>query len=303
MGADQGSDDELCGGSKAKLLRASYEIALTEGNLLVITVTKQNQNIKAGFVAEEMHAETFNLDAAESMAPVRAFTDRHDDFSNTGYTRNGVSDVVIADGEQVRIPNQSKYYQSPSATANAHRVLGQDGQPKYQGQGLLVPSDQLEGVRAEAHRTRIKNEGPDGRPAVAEAAAMVEKGASDRISHGTVQSSPLSLGDAKAIARNPHGPERRAQEEPYIRSMLKDVKAEIEAAGRVFDPKMLYEGDAVERLINNGRVDDVLPAADENGTVTLEWIFYSTDPDLTSDQLDQHETTRNWVRDRAKDID
>ena len=50
MGADQGRDDELCGVSKAKLLRASYEIALTEGNLLVITVTKQNQNIKAGFV-------------------------------------------------------------------------------------------------------------------------------------------------------------------------------------------------------------------------------------------------------------
>lgn len=302
MGADGDRSDELCGVGKAKLLMATYEIAITEGNLLGIIGTKQNQNIKAGFVAEEMHAETFNLDAIDKGAPERAYTDRHDDFSNTGYTRNGVSDIVITDGEQVMIPNQSKYFQSPRATANAHRILGQDGLPKYQGQRSLVPSDQLEGVRAEAHRTRLKNEGPYGRPAVAAAAAMVEKGASDRISHGNVQSSPLSLGDAKAIARDPHGPERRAPEEAYIRTVLEAVKAEKEATGRTFDPKTLYEGDAIERLINNGRVDDVLSAMDENGMVEFVWVFQSTDPDLTLDQLDQHETTRDWVRGIAKDI-
>lgn len=202
----------------------------------------------------------------------------------------------------MKIPNQSKYFQTPRDTANALRALRKDGQPKYRGQGLVVPSDQLDGVKAEARRTRLKNEGPDGRLAVAEAAAMVEQGSSDRISHGNVWSSPLALGDAKAIARDPHGTERRAQEEPYIRSMLEAVKAKEETTGLTFEPKTLFEGDEIERLINNGCVDDILSAMDEKGMVEFVWVFESTDPDLTFDQLDEHETTRDWVRDVAASI-
>jgi hypothetical protein len=234
--------------SKKAISDIASQIAQTDRHLSNMTSTSQSNNIKAGHVAEELHAESFNLAAISQGDPLRAHTERHEGFSNSGYERNGTSDIVVTDGSGVFARHQSKYHATPEKTAVALRALCQDGSPKYLDHGLLVPADQKEPVKLEARRTRLKNEMPIGRPAVARAAGMVEQKASDRLSHRGVESRPLSLHDARAIAKNPDGPERRAHLEPQILPVLQKLKASEEADGRVFDPDKLFEAPTSAKL-------------------------------------------------------
>jgi hypothetical protein len=66
-------------------------------------------------------------------------------------------------------------------------------------------------------------------------------------------------------------------------------------SGFGFDPEHIDEEDVYGRLINNGRVDDVMEAMDENGIVTFKNVWYSDDPVLTRSELDAIERTRDFV--------
>lgn len=296
---DDGADDDSP--ATVKLRTLAWEMAETEGQIVDIVQTGQSVNVRAGFVAEEVHAGTFNSDAVVKDRTVRARTDRHADFESTGHARNGVSDIVIVDGATVLDRAQSKYYQTAEKTAAAQRELAADGSPKYEGQSLIVPADQLDGVREAAHRTSLKE--TDGRQDVKAAAEMVKREATDRLREGQVESAPLPLASSKAIVHDPHGEVRRSLDEPYVRVAVSLVRDEAQAAGQPFDPQRLLRGDTVDRLINNGRVNDVLSEMDEDGSIVLTYEFRSTDPDLSEDELDHHETTRDFIRDVAAKIE
>lgn len=280
--------------AKARLRTLSWEIATTEGQIVGVVQTGQNVPVRAGFVAEEVHAGTFNCDAVVKEQTVRARTDRHSDFGNTGYTRNGVSDIGFVDVSITPEPGQVKFHKTAEDTAKALRELTADKSQKYAGHQLIVPADQLDDVRDAAHRTYLKE--TDGRQDVRAAAEMVGQKATDRLRVGLVESAPLSLGTSKAIVLEPHGEERRALEEPYVRAVLSPVRDEALVAGQTFDPQGLLRGDDVDRLINNGRVDDVGSAMDQDGYVTLTYEYRSSDPDLSEEQRDHHETTRDFIR-------
>lgn len=79
---------------------------------------------------------------------------------------------------------------------------------------------------------------------------------------------------------------------PPVRSLL--TQGRISGFG--FDPEFLPEEDVWGRLIENGTCHDVLSSADENGDVWLEWHYKSTDPDVTVDELEAVEATRNSIR-------
>ena len=81
-----------------------------------------------GFIAEQHHADTFNLDAAAKGSPLRAEVLGSQD-------KNSV-DVVIKDGDNIVRQYQSKYGQDAEAT----RKLFEKGD--YPGQDRLVPSGQ-----------------------------------------------------------------------------------------------------------------------------------------------------------------
>ena len=82
-----------------------------------------------GFIAEQHHADTFNLDAAAKGSPLRAEV-----LGSQG--RNSV-DIVIRDGDGHIVRRyQSKYGQDAEATQH----LFEKGD--YRGQRKLVPSDQ-----------------------------------------------------------------------------------------------------------------------------------------------------------------
>ena len=153
---------------------------------------------RAGFVAEELHAETFNLDAILKNKTTRAFTDR---YPNTPLSSNNpVNDIVITQDGKVVEGVQLKYYHDGQKTANAFREYGSDDKPHYQETDSMVcPSDQLEDVRLAAHKTEIKNR--ESRPQVSEAAKQVQEKVSDRLEYDGVGSKPLSKHEAEQVAK------------------------------------------------------------------------------------------------------
>ena len=95
-----------------------------------------------GFIAEQHHADTFNLDAAAKGSPLRAEV-----LGNQG--KNSV-DVVIKDGDGNIVRRyQSKYGQDAEAT----RDLFEKGD--YRGQRKLVPSDQEGDIRKSTDRIEV----------------------------------------------------------------------------------------------------------------------------------------------------
>lgn len=73
------------------------------------------------------------------------------------------------------------------------------------------------------------------------------------------------------------------------------------ARGRVdgwgIDADRLPEEDVYGRLIDNGRIDDLMTHAmtSDDGDITFEYTFCSEDPDLSFDDLDKIEVTRKTI--------
>ena len=134
---------------------ADLDTALQNANeALYRTITTQagavSQNPRlAGFIAEQYHAQTFNMNAAAKGSPYRAKV-----VEPTGtYNKNSV-DIVIVDGNgKVVRRYQSKYCKDANATAQAFK------KGDYRGQRKLVPKGQ-EGKIQKKTETVIK--APDG---------------------------------------------------------------------------------------------------------------------------------------------
>lgn len=152
---------------------------------------------RAGFVAEEIHSETFNLDAILKNKDVRAFTDRYPNSPLSG--NNPTNDVVVMqDGRQVQ-GAQLKYYKDGQTTSKAFRE-SRDGIPHYKETDTMIgPSDQLRDIKDAARQTELKNQ--ETRPQVANAARDVQKKASDRLQQDGVESTPLTKKGAEKLAQ------------------------------------------------------------------------------------------------------
>jgi hypothetical protein len=160
-----------------------------------ISMTAHNSAIKGGYAAEVFHAESFNLDAILKDKDVRAFTDR---FAKTPLERNHqLHDIVIMkDGEQV-LGAQLKYFKDADATQTAFRST-KDGVHQYENSDLfLAPSDQVEGVRASAQKTALKNQ--ETRPDVARSAEKVRDNTGGQLDAEGAQSTPLSKAESRDL--------------------------------------------------------------------------------------------------------
>ena len=110
----------------------------TANESLYRTITTQagavSQNPRLdGFIAEQYHAQTFNMNAEAAGSPYRA---KVLEPNGTGYAKNSV-DIVIVDGEgKVVRRYQSKYCKDANATAQAFE------HGDYRGQQKLVPEGQ-----------------------------------------------------------------------------------------------------------------------------------------------------------------
>lgn len=151
----------------------------------------------AGFAAEEVTAETFNLDAILKDKSVRAFTDACENSPIP--THDPVRDVVVMEnGEQVKTA-QLKFYKTAERTEKAFRdIKGGEGHYNEVDQ-MVAPADQVDGVREAARIDELKNQGR--RPGVADAAHQIQEKATDRVSHDGVESKPLTKSEAEQIAK------------------------------------------------------------------------------------------------------
>ena len=96
-----------------------------------------------GFIAEQYHAQTFNMNAEAAGSPYRAKVLEPD---GNRYTKNSV-DIVIFDGDgKIAKRYQSKYCKNSDATMKAFK------HGDYRGQQKLVPADQ----KAEIHSKGVK---------------------------------------------------------------------------------------------------------------------------------------------------
>lgn len=100
------------------------------------TGTINQGNNLHGFIAEQYHANTFNMNAALQGSNLRAEVLKPDGH---GYAKNSV-DIVIKDGSKIVERYQAKYYKDFEATAKA--ILHGD----YRNQRVLTPLGQKEGV-------------------------------------------------------------------------------------------------------------------------------------------------------------
>ena len=133
----------------------------------------QNPNLD-GFIAEQHHVQSFNMNAAAKGSPFRAEVVGH---TGEQYTKNGV-DIVIKDGNGKIVRRyQSKFCKDAYATEFAIK------HGDYRGQQALVPEDQLEEIVSNGRK------------------------ATDVISHEGISSTPLSKSEAKTLqndAQNHH---------------------------------------------------------------------------------------------------
>ena len=81
---------------------------------------------------------------------------------------------------------------------------------------------------------------------------------------------------------------------PPVRQGIEEGRME----GFGYIPDSLPTEDVFGRMIENFRCDDVLAASDDDGYFPLSGTMYSDDPDLSDDELDAIEATRNFIRNK-----
>ena len=103
-----------------------------------------------GFIAEQYHAQTFNLNAEAAGSPYRA---KVLEPTGNGYAKNSVDIVIVDESGHVVRRYQSKYCKDAEATAKAFE------HGDYRGQQKLVPEGQEQDI---AKKVTTVIEAPDG---------------------------------------------------------------------------------------------------------------------------------------------
>ncbi|WP_104706535.1 hypothetical protein, partial [Helicobacter bizzozeronii] len=159
----------------------------------------QNPNLD-GLIAEQQHANQFNLNAAARGSQYRAEVLKPEGR----YTKNGV-DLVVKNGEgKITQRHQLKYGQDAQST----KELFEKGD--YRGQQKLVPSEQKAQLQEQGLKVTDKIEAPDGTTSQplskAEAKALQEKaqkeGKIPEQTYNDYKTRDLALGIGKESLKN-----------------------------------------------------------------------------------------------------
>jgi hypothetical protein len=187
--------------AKQQMGKMVEAIAISNKNINSILTTDQNTAIKGGFIAEEFHAETFNLDAILGDNNSIAMTDRYDKWSNHEWDnhllkKNDNTDIIISKDGKVIQTSQSKYYKNAHDTAGAMSEVV-DGDVKYgKNDNYVGPSDQIDDIKNQSLNNIEKNYDRNGDPVRREAYRQTHDKVTDRITDGKSSSTPLSKADA-----------------------------------------------------------------------------------------------------------
>ena len=183
---------------KASTYLQGLDDALTSANeSLYRTIHTQAGTISQnthmdGFIAEQYHAQTFNLNAEATGSPYRA---KVLEPTGKGYAKNSV-DIVIVDGNgKVVRRYQSKYYKDAEATAHAFE------HGDYRGQQKLVPEGQGQCISQKVTTVINAPDGTTSKPLSKERAKELQteaqSGKWNALNWNEYQAKDLAIGIAK----------------------------------------------------------------------------------------------------------
>ena len=205
-----------------------------------------------GYMFEEWEAGTFNVDAVAADSADRAAV--------LHSTAKDSVDIHLKSGTDY----SAKSYGTAEQTARAQARLNPDtGQASYQGQGRLVPSDQLDTAKQTAHREALRNE--PIREDVSKAYDETELRLTDKLANDEgVESRSASRKDLEKMAKESKKQEFKAEEhgitaEGAIKTkyLLKQaLKAGYTTAAITVAVQLAPEiYKAIDFLIKNGELD------------------------------------------------
>ena len=156
-----------------------------------------------GYMLEEWEAGTFNVDAVAADSADRAVV--------LHSTAKDSVDIHLKSGTDY----SAKSYGTAEQTARAQARFNPDtGQASYQGQGRLVPSDQLDTAKQTAHREALRNE--PIREDVSKAYGETESKLTDRLANDEgVESRSASRKDLEKMAKESKKQEFKACDQEW----------------------------------------------------------------------------------------
>lgn len=207
-----------------------------------------------GYIAEEVHAGTFNIEAIRQGSEHRAWT-----LHENGY---GSVDVATNFGKEYSL----KYSNTAQSSEKMQAALNTETrQPKYHTQERLIAAEQVDEAKEWAHRRGLKNS--INRSDVSEGHADTEKHLVGKVSDGEgVESKKLSIKESKQIAKEAkkgefdpgkHGyTKEQMLEEVRINYVNQALKAGLTAASITAITQLVPElYKAIDYLVKHGEID------------------------------------------------
>lgn len=175
-----------------------------------LLATGQNAAIKGGYLAEEWHAGTFNMDAVLKEKSARAVTDRYKpEWEALGKGTNDTpADIVVTEDGRPVLQVQSKYNRSAEDSVTGSNSYSQvkNGRPKYEDSDVLLgPSDQVHpkdgsvSIAEHADAAASANSRRGGDPAKTKAYEDISKKIRSRVEKGDVASTELTKQEANEL--------------------------------------------------------------------------------------------------------
>ena len=184
---DKRQNKVVNGANMAELHRYSRSIdcAIDTAKKNVLSQAERYKNntfaSRNGFVAEEVHVGSFNIDSAIKRSGLKAISEKNGNHGDYRILKNG---RTVAKGE-------FKHYSTAEQTENAMRG--------YSNRDLVGPKDQIETIKKVAKKKAMKN--VTTRPKVAKEHRMVGRKATDAIRKDGVSSRPKTLKQTRRITK------------------------------------------------------------------------------------------------------
>lgn len=169
----------------SKNIELSIENAINSLNSEAKRRTNVDENYLKGWLAEQWHSETFNIN--------KTVKQNSDVWSKVANNNKSGEDIYFGNSESSNIA-ELKYYKNGENTAKAI------SHPDYINKEKIVPSDQLKKVSEFAEKK--SNSIESYRPEQAKNYQDTANRASDRLSIDDIESKPLSEDNAKKIAKD-----------------------------------------------------------------------------------------------------
>ena len=225
--------EQLEGGQLAAVVGENYISAIlaaiekTEKDINSYAGSKQNPAQLSGFIAEEWHANTFNINSVVADSSHRAIVEESREHASVDVSTNFGQEYSL---KYLKYPDRSVAAQSKNVIQNYHEYLSQAKargtkhplsfeqylekydysdsieeilQSVYRGQGRIIPSDQLDAGIKKLRQMIATESARGGEHRLLNLKNYEETlcALSDRIKDGAgVESNPLTKAEAEAIA-------------------------------------------------------------------------------------------------------